>query len=750
MLVRRFLIAVSSMAFCYAQTPAIFSISPSSPFQSSTDQSVTVSGSGFQAGLTVTVFFPGGATGTLSGSQIQNLASSSFRMVITLGSAGSWGIRVNNPNGQRSSTFNFTVQSPPVPSISFISPSSPTASGNNESVLVNGGNFQSGLTVDVYNSGGTKIATLSGTQIQSVGGISFTMLINLGTAAASFGIEVVNPNGGRSPRFTFSAATLTPTVSSINPASPPASGKDEPVQVNGSNFQSTFTVEVFNSGGVKIATLTGAQIQNPTAASFTALMNLGTTASSFGIEVVNQSGKRSARFTFLSSAGVSVPTLINAPSSGAQLTTTFVTQGSGFTPNTAIQRFMTPPGGNLLVLANVTSDATGRFSFSYTTSCSDAPGVDVQMKYFGDGKLAEMGGARYLEDPASGGNRILAELDGSGGIQRGYVHGLGMISMVSGPAANYFLHNLQGSTVAVTDGGGVAVATHRYDPFGRLVQSTGNLNVLFTFLGRHSIPNVGGYSVTSFRLYDSSTGRFTSPDPAHYGLNVALSPFVYAGQSPLGLIDPSGLSAIPSDARRTVQPVPTQYSSMDSWLYRYTSLADNSGLDSIDAVMDAVQQTAAVETLYASAAAAASYGGAYLAGLGVPGAASVAAGGATLLAYTPHVAVGSATFLISYGLGNAAFGKGGRLNPIIEGRAIGGVQIPGLGEFTKDVVLDFPQNSKLVWEATKSGAGAAWNATTRTANSTWNAAESALDWTQSTARAADNWIGNKWNSIKPW
>jgi hypothetical protein len=74
----------------------------------------------------------------------------------------------------------------------------------NQNVQVNGSNFQSGLTVDVFNSAGTKIATLSGTQVVSVTTTSFTMVVNLGTGASSFGIEVVNPDGGRSTRFGFS------------------------------------------------------------------------------------------------------------------------------------------------------------------------------------------------------------------------------------------------------------------------------------------------------------------------------------------------------------------------------------------------------------------------------------------------------------------------------------------------------------------------------------------------------------------
>jgi len=93
-----------------APSPVINSISPSSPVHSSSNQNVTVSGSNFQSGLTVLITFPSGGSTTLSGSQIQSVSSGSFVMVVTLSTAGGWKIRVNNPDGKTSNTFNFNVQ----------------------------------------------------------------------------------------------------------------------------------------------------------------------------------------------------------------------------------------------------------------------------------------------------------------------------------------------------------------------------------------------------------------------------------------------------------------------------------------------------------------------------------------------------------------------------------------------------------------------------------------------------------------
>lgn len=99
-------------------SPSISSISPSTPTASGSNQNITISGSSFQSGLTVFISFPGGGGTTLSGSQIQSVTSTSFVMVATLSTTGTWSIRVNNPDGGQSNTFFFTVQSasqPPSP-----------------------------------------------------------------------------------------------------------------------------------------------------------------------------------------------------------------------------------------------------------------------------------------------------------------------------------------------------------------------------------------------------------------------------------------------------------------------------------------------------------------------------------------------------------------------------------------------------------------------------------------------------------
>jgi RHS repeat-associated protein len=180
--------------------------------------------------------------------------------------------------------------------------------------------------------------------------------------------------------------------------------------------------------------------------------------------------------------------------------------------------------------------------------------VKAAMKYLGDGKLAELDSAgtshRYLIDPTTSGNRILAELDTTGAMQIGYVYGpRGMISQIPGGQTYAYFHNLQGSTVVLVDSTGTLKNSYLYDPFGQKLSSTiEQVGNSFAFLGRYSTPTVGQYSLTAHRVYDSLQGRFTGVDPLMSAPQSVSSAFVYARQAPLGMIDPTGLIAVSVDA----------------------------------------------------------------------------------------------------------------------------------------------------------------------------------------------------------
>src|SRR5215213_3643075 len=293
-------------------SPNIGSISPVTPQTSPTDQNVTVLGTNFQQGLTVSVTFPSGGTALLSGTQIQSVTPTSFVMRILLGAPGTWTIRVNNPDGGQSSVFNFTVQSVVQSPIVFsLNPTTPFVNASDQNVFVSGANFQPNLTVSVNFPGGT--STLSGTQIQNFTATSFMMRITLSTAG-NYSIRVNNPDGGQSALFGYNVTTAAqnPSIASINPSTPTTQGADQNVIVNGNNFQEGLRVDVtFPSGGVSRLQGTG-QIQGVTANSFLMRITLNA-AGNWTIRVINPNGAQSGQFSF--NVQASSPTPGNLPPS---------------------------------------------------------------------------------------------------------------------------------------------------------------------------------------------------------------------------------------------------------------------------------------------------------------------------------------------------------------------------------------------------------------------------------------------------
>ncbi len=149
-----------------------------------------------------------------------------------------------------------------------------------------------------------------------------------------------------------------------------------------------------------------------------------------------------------------------------------------------------------------------------------------------------------LVDPTSSGN-LVAQFDTSGALVDGYTYGLGLVSQTTPTATNYYDFDALGSTVGLTTAGSSpgtsnVIDSYSYLPFGSLLSSTGTAANPFTYVGQYGVSSDGSglYSMGA-RSYDPSIGQFLTNDPS--GLSGGDTNFrIYAGNSPLDLIDPSG------------------------------------------------------------------------------------------------------------------------------------------------------------------------------------------------------------------
>jgi|GEM_PF-3243359 len=98
----------------------------------------------------------------------------------------------------------------------------------------------------------------------------------------------------------------------------------------------------------------------------------------------------------------------------------------------------------------------------------------------------------------------------------------------------YYINDLHGSVVAVTDTNGTVQNTYTYDPYGNTLTSTGSLANSIKYSGGYFDDQTGLYKYGT-RYYNSSEGRWTQLDPAKKSTG-----YLYAGNDPINFNDPSG------------------------------------------------------------------------------------------------------------------------------------------------------------------------------------------------------------------
>ena len=156
----------------------------------------------------------------------------------------------------------------------------------------------------------------------------------------------------------------------------------------------------------------------------------------------------------------------------------------------------------------------------------------------------ELGTTHYLVDTSGFLSHVVAETDASGQVLVTYTRSEDRLLALHTPESRRTYHaDGLGSIRLLADDTATVTDRYTYTAFGELIDHTGPSPQPYRFAAEPFDANVG-FSYNRARWLDLAVGRFVSMDPWE-GEDLrphSLHRYLYAGQSPVGAIDPTGES----------------------------------------------------------------------------------------------------------------------------------------------------------------------------------------------------------------
>ncbi len=203
--------------------------------------------------------------------------------------------------------------------------------------------------------------------------------------------------------------------------------------------------------------------------------------------------------------------------------------------------------GNLTLETSPTSTIQRTFDYENRLTQHQKSVVQYQYVYDGgglrtsrtiDGTITE-----HALDRATQLANVLVEFNTNGIPARYYIWGPSSFLLAQKESTGeirYFHADEQGSTLAITDNSGSLIDEIVYDPYGKILARTSNIESPFLWLGGYGIYRETDTLVyMRNRYYETELKRFLSSDPLSIegGYNL----YEYAAGNPIWFIDPFGL-----------------------------------------------------------------------------------------------------------------------------------------------------------------------------------------------------------------
>ncbi|MGC1238007.1 MAG: IPT/TIG domain-containing protein [Acidimicrobiales bacterium] len=343
--------------------PTISAVSPNSVWEATAPTTVTITGSGFATGATVS--FANSVDGTGLTSSVTSISATSIVLSVTptnpsggaAATPGTFVITVTNTDGGSVASTggtDFTIGN----GLENVSPSATSAAATVPVALLGSG-FEYGATVSLTSSDNAACFTeITNTATETVNGVTVTHALatsaitspTAGTASIvvtsvatpeACGLTVTNGTGAGNNTNVFNlagafgvgiASTVAPVITSVSPTTPLTVGAAAVTEtLTGSGF-SSYSILGTNPTDVTYSAGNGAA---GTTFTFTAAATTGVTAGAFPITVTTAAGAPTTYTPAITVAGPAIASQAPNLVVGAPIGTAIVLTGTGFTNTTS-------------------------------------------------------------------------------------------------------------------------------------------------------------------------------------------------------------------------------------------------------------------------------------------------------------------------------------------------------------------------------------------------------------------------------
>lgn len=197
--------------------PAITSIVPAPVPATTAAQTLTIRGANFVNGAIVHTAAPGGSLKLAPANTVEFVSATELRHEFRSNAeAGTWQLRVTNPDSQSSAVQAFAVAPPAgLPSITSVSPSPMPGLADLQTLTITGSNFDDGAALEIRNPAGAT-QSFSEEQFTRVSATELRYELNNLNFGGSWQVRVINGDGA-STGFSSFIVEKTRSVSIIQP-----------------------------------------------------------------------------------------------------------------------------------------------------------------------------------------------------------------------------------------------------------------------------------------------------------------------------------------------------------------------------------------------------------------------------------------------------------------------------------------------------------------------------------------------------